>query len=87
MSWLDCEQYGKNLYKKHNQHSSGTQKGNTINIVQCSKVKITFALFVTDPLIIPMIYVFLFCRKKAHDNKEFSRENSKPRGESQITNR
>ena len=25
-----------------------------------------------------MIFIFLFCREKAHDNKEFSRENSKP---------
>ena len=32
-----------------------------------------------------MIYIFLACREKAHDNKEFIRENSKPRRESQIT--
>ena len=25
-----------------------------------------------------MIFIFLFCREKAHDNEEFSRENSKP---------
>ena len=28
---------------------------------------------------------FLSCHEKAHDNKEFRRENSKPRCESQIT--
>ena len=34
-----------------------------------------------------MVFIFLFCREKAHDNEEFSRENSKPRRESQITTR
>ena len=34
-----------------------------------------------DPLIILLIFIFLFCREKACDNKEFSRENSKPRFE------
>ena len=24
-----------------------------------------------------MVFIFLFCREKAHDNEEFSRENSK----------
>ena len=32
---------------------------------------------VTDPLIIPFIFTFLSCCKKAHDNKEFSDKNSK----------
>ena len=32
-----------------------------------------------------MIFVFLSCREKARDNKEFYRENSKRRGKSQIT--
>ena len=32
-----------------------------------------------------MIFIFLSYREKAHDNKEFSRENSKPGRESQIT--
>ena len=32
-----------------------------------------------------MIFIFLSCREKAYDNKEFSRENSKPRRESRIT--
>ena len=29
-----------------------------------------------------MIFIFLFCCEKAHDNKEFSRKNSKPCHES-----
>ena len=39
-------------------------------------------LNVADPLIIPMIFIFLSCREEAHDGKEFGRENSKPRRES-----
>ena len=31
-----------------------------------------------------MNFIFLTCREKAHDNKELSRENSKPRRESRI---
>ena len=31
-----------------------------------------------------MIFIFLSCREKAHDKKEFTRENSKPRRESRI---
>ena len=34
-----------------------------------------------------MIFISLTCREKAHDNKEFSRENLKPRRESRITTR
>ena len=72
---LDCEQYGKNQCKKkeHNQHSS------------VSKVLrlLPHYLNVADPLIIPMI-IFLSC-EKAHDEKEFDHENSKPCCESQIT--
>ena len=34
-----------------------------------------------------MIFIVLSCREKADDNKEFSRENSKPRHESRITTR
>ena len=54
-----------------------TQKGT--QSLQCSvqSVEITY-LNVTDPLIIPMIFIFLFCCEKAHDNKEFNHENSKP---------
>ena len=45
-------------------------------------VKITFINKINcqrDSLIIPMIFIFLSCLEKAHDNKEFSREYSKPR--------
>ena len=44
-------------------------------------------LNVADPTIIPMIFIFLSCCEKAHDEKEFGRENSKPCHESQITTR
>ena len=47
------------------------------------RVEITFIyLNVTNPLIIPLIFIFLSCREKAHDNRELSRENSKLRHES-----
>ena len=60
--WLDCEQYGKNLYKKkeHNQNSSVFLLLSYLNV--------------KDRLIIPFIFTFLFCREKAHDRKEFSCE-------------
>ena len=66
-----------------------TTKTNTINIVHCSKCHYTLSyyLHVTNALIIPMIFNFLPCRGKAHDDKKFSRENSKPRRESRITTR
>ena len=35
----------------------------------------------------PMIFMFLFCREKAHNNKKSSLENSKPCRKSQITTR
>ena len=31
-------------------------------------------LNVTDALLIPVIFIFLYCCKKAHDNKEFSQK-------------
>ena len=34
-----------------------------------------------------MLFIFLCCCEKAHDNKEFSCENSKPFCESRITTR
>ena len=79
MGWLDCEQCGKNHYKEneHNQHSL------VFNVLR----KLSYYSNVTDPLIIPMIFTFLSCHEKAHDNKEFSQENSKPHRESQITTR
>ena len=42
---------------------------------------------VRDPLIISLIFGFLSCPGKAHDNKKFSRENLKSRRESRITTR
>ena len=47
---------------------------------------LTFFLFnVTDPLIIPLVLIFLSCHEKALVNKEFSGEISKPCRKSQIT--
>ena len=49
-------------------------------------VKVTsYYLNVTDPLIIPLIFIFLSCREKAHDNEVFSHENLKPHRKSRIT--
>ena len=50
-------------------------------------VKITFMLFEYHRSIDKSIdfFISLCCRKKVHDNKEFSRVNSKPCGESRIT--
>ena len=77
ISYFDCEQYGKNQYKKkkHKQH--------------CSMFKvITFIIFKCHRSIDNFIdFYFFSCRKKAHDNKEFSRGNSKPRNESGVTTR
>ena len=47
--------------------------------------QLSYYLNITGPLIIPFIFIFLSCREKALDNKEFSRENSKPLRESRIT--
>ena len=46
---------------------------------------LSYYLNVTDPFIVPMIFTFLSCHEKAHDNKEFSGKVLKPRCESQIT--
>ena len=76
MSWLNCEQHAKNQCKK----------GTWSPLFSVQSVKITsYCLNVTDSLIIPVIFIFLSCHEKAHDNKEFSRENSKPCCESPIT--
>ena len=77
MEIRDFEQYGKKQYKKkeHNQQSV------MIKVLW----QLSYYLNVTDPLIIPLIFLLLSCREKAHDNKEFSHENSKPCHESQIT--
>ena len=36
----------------------------------------SYCLNVTDPFIIPFIFIFLPCHEKAHVNKEFNCENS-----------
>ena len=54
--------------KEHNQHSSVLQ--------------LSYYLNVKDPLMIPLIFIFLSCCDKAHDNK-FGCKNSKPDHESQ----
>ena len=61
------------------QYGENKRKRNTINIVRSSTQ-------FTDPLIIPLIFIFLPCHEKAHDSKESSRENSKPRRESRTLN-
>ena len=53
----------------------GTQKSAMFSI----SAKINKINCQRDSLIIPMIFIFLSCLEKAHDNKEFSREYSKPR--------
>ena len=56
-----------------------TRKMNASNIIQCSKcLRQLSHLNITDSLIFPLIFFFLSWREKAHDNKEFSHENSKP---------
>ena len=65
ISWLDCEQYGKNHYKKKMQSI----------LLRVQSVKITFILLdVTGPLLIPLIFLYLSCREKANDSTEFSRK-------------
>ena len=61
--------------KEHNQHSS----------VFKVLMQLSHYSNVTDPLIITLIFIILSCREKAHDNKEFRCEKSKPRRESRIT--
>ena len=67
-----------------------TKKGTRSKQFSVQSVKMTsYYLNVTDPdpLIIPLIFIFLSCHENAHDNKVFSSENSKPRTESRITTR
>ena len=45
-------------------------------------MKLSYYLRVTEPLIIPFIFVFSSCCGKAHGNKEFSPKSSKPCRES-----
>ena len=52
------------------------EKGTQSTLFTAQSVEIIFILF-KSPLIVPMT-VILSSREKAHDNKEFSRETSKP---------
>ena len=70
ISWRDCE----DLWKQ------SSQEKETININQLS-----YYLNVKDPCIIPLIFIFLSCRKKVYDYKELSPENLKFCCESLIT--
>ena len=74
----DCEkkEYGKNQYKKkeHNQQFSA------------QSITITLISFRYHRSIDNSTgFIFLSCCEKASDNKGYSSENSKPRGESRIT--
>ena len=69
----------------NNMERASTRKRNTINSSVLKVLRqLSYYLNVTDPLIIPMIQIFLSCHEEAHDNKEFGQENSKPPHESQI---
>ena len=55
------------------------KRGTRTPLFSDQSVKITFTLFKCPRSIDnPTGFIFLSCRKKIHDNKEFSRENSKP---------
>ena len=43
--------------------------------VQSVMITFIFYLNVTDLLIVPLIFIFLPCCEKAHDNNKFCREN------------
>ena len=77
MAWLWT--IGKTRYKKneHNQHSS------VFKVLRSH----SYSLNVTDSLLIPVIFIFLSCCEKAHNNKGLSREILKPCCESWITTR
>ena len=63
-----------------------TKKGTQSKQFSVQSVKVTsYYLNVTDPLIIPLIFIFLSYLEKAHDNKVFSHENLQPHCVSQIT--
>ena len=67
ISWVDCEQYGKNQYKK------GTQ----LTRFSVVSIKIIFILFICHRSFDnPIDFYLLSCLEKAHDNKEFCHENS-----------
>ena len=61
-----------------------TRKGTQLTVnVQSVMITFIFYLNVTDPLIIPLI--FLPCCEKAHYSNKFCHENQKPHCELQIT--
>ena len=61
-----------NRKNAHNQHNS------VLKVLR----QLLYYLYVTNPLIIPLIFIFLSCGEMARDSKEFTHENSKPCGES-----
>ena len=61
-----------NRKNAHNQHNS------VLKVLR----QLSYYLYVAYPLTIPLIFIFLSCREMAHDSKELTRENSKPRRES-----
>ena len=63
------------------------EKGTQPTWFSVQSVNITFILFKRHRCIDISIFILLSCRGKAHDNKEFNGENSKPRRESRITTR
>ena len=68
----------------NNMERTNTRKTNTIQHRSVFKV-LRQSSDITDPLLIPLIFIFLSCCEKAYDNKEFSRENSNPHSVPQIT--
>ena len=76
ISCLNCGQCGENQYRKK-EHN---QRGSVFKALR----QLLYFVNVTDPLIIPMILIFLSCHEKAHDNKEFNHEYSKLHCESGI---
>ena len=58
------------------------EKGTQSTQLSVQSLQIKFVLFKCHR---SLIFIFLSCREKAHDIKEFSRENSNPRHESRIT--
>ena len=60
------------------------EKGKQSTQFSVQGVKKPFILFKCHRslITIPMIFIFLSCREKARENKEFNREISKPRRES-----
>ena len=78
MLWLSCECFSilcnaflliKSAISIHNSCEYSLVFNQSVNRL---RLKITFILLnVTDPSIIRMIFTFLSCCEKAHDNKEF----------------